>query len=265
VYIHGFRVYTFIAWGLLGFACLSFADVETRFTGTEGFVFGKIDKSGQPDCPLFKEVTPGSMYLPKRAAPSYGTLLRNPNVGSSKILTASGLKGWNMARMGLVLQLDFTFEGLPAQEGKQTVFLANLGISSASDNLKNPIYFGIQKPPKLTETYQVFIITGQSGGFISQNVPYSFFGDSLTDADDLSSPLQMTFRLIPTSSGDALELTGVLVNRETKEELVLTETVQISTEAYKEVFGFFGSSGQKEEGNYDLLNVTFFSFKSLEL
>ena len=240
---------------------------STAFDRSEGYIASALDQSKQTSAAYFNEAPfAGGLYLSKGGKPELGTLRRDPKATGTtayyKIGTGSALSNGSTYSVSL----DFTFEGMPEGIPSIDAFMGSVGFSTSSTSNKHAIYAGIQRSASGTNSaagvYQFFILGGgyaQSKGGVS----YAAVGDDLLDDNDLTDNLRMILSLTKSTSPGKFEAVAQLINLESATTVATISTTLTESAAYQsELFGYLGSGSINEVGNFDLFNVTAFSFNS---
>ena len=239
---------------------------STAFDRSEGYIASALDQTKQTSAAYFNEAPfAGGFYLPKGGNADLGTLRRDPNatgatayykVGASLALTTGATDS---------VSLDFTFEGLPEGIPSADAFMGSVGFSTASTSNKHAIYAGIKRSASGSNSaagvYQFFV----SGGGYAETIggfSYAAVGDDRLDDNDLTDNLRMVLRLNKSATLGKFEVVAQLINLDTNTTVAnITTTLTESTAYQADLFGYFSSGSVKEEGNFDLFNVTAFSYK----
>ena len=151
-------------------------------------------------------------------------------------------------------------EGIPSVDA----FMGSVGFSTSSTSNKHAIYAGIKRSATGSNlaagVYQFFV----SGGGYAQSkggVSYAAVGDDLLDDNDLTDNLRMILSLTKSTSPGKFEAVAQLINLDTSDTVATISTTLTESAAYQsELFGYLRSGSINEVGNFDLFNVTAFSY-----
>ena len=240
---------------------------STAFDRSEGYIANALDHSKQTSAAYFNEAPfAGGLYLPKGGKPELGTLRRDPKATGTtayyKIGTGSALSiGTTYS-----VSLDFTFEGMPEGIPSVDAFMGSVGFSTSSTSNKHAIYAGIKRSASGTNSaagvYQFFV---SGGGYAESKggVSYAAVGDDLLDDNDLTDNLRMILSLTKSTSPGKFEAVAQLINLESATTVATISATLTESAAYQsELFGYLRSGSINEVGNFDLFNVTAFSFNT---
>jgi hypothetical protein len=238
---------------------------STAFDRSEGYIASALDQSKQTSAAYFNEAPfTGGFYLPKGGKPELGTLRRDPKATGTtafyKIGTGSALSNGSTYSVSV----DFTFEGMPEGIPSVDAFMGSVGFSTSSTSNKHAIYAGIKRSATGSNlaagVYQFFV----SGGGYAQSkggVSYAAVGDDLLDDNDLTDNLRMILSLTKSTSPGKFEAVAQLINLDTSDTVATISTTLTESAAYQsELFGYLRSGSINEVGNFDLFNVTAFSY-----
>ena len=238
---------------------------STNFDRSEGYIASALDQSKQTSAAYFNEAPfAGGFYLPKGGNPELGTLRRDPKAtGSTAYYKIGTGSAWSNGSTHSV-SLDFTFEGMPESIPSVDAFMGSVGFSTSSTSNKHSIYAGIKRSASGTNSaagvYRFFV----SGGGYAESiggVSYAAVGDELLDDNDLTDNLRMILSLTKSASPGKFEAVAQLINLGTGNTVATINTTLTEPTAYQsDLFGYFKSGSIREVGNFDLFNVTAFSF-----
>ncbi len=240
---------------------------STDFDRSEGYIASALDQSKQTSAAYFNESPfAGGFYLPKGGKPELGTLRRDPKATGATAYYKVGSGSVLAAGATYAVSLDFNFEGLPEGIPSADTFMGSVGFSTSSISNKHAIYAGVKRSASgsnsVTGVYQFFV----SGGGYAENkggFSYVAVGDDLLDDDDLTDNLRMILSLTKSTSPGKFEAVAQLINLESATTVAtITATLTESAAYQSELFGYLRSGSINEVGNFDLFNVTAFSFNT---
>ena len=238
---------------------------STAFDRSEGYIASALDQSKQTSAAYFNEAPfAGGLYLPKGGNPELGTLRRDPKATGTtayyKIGTGSALSNGSTYSVSV----DFTFEGMPEGIPSVDTFMGSVGFSTSSTSDKHAIHAGIKKSASDSNSaagiYQFFVF---GGGYAEAmgGVSYAAIGDDRLDDNDLTDTLRMVLSLTKSATPGQFEAVAQLINLDTSDTVATITTTLTESAAYQsDLFGYFKSGSVKQEGNFDLFNVTAFSY-----
>lgn len=238
---------------------------STDFDSSEGYVDGPLDQSNQTAAAHFNEAQfAGGFYLPYGASPNFGTLKRNPAAAGATAYYKIGEGSAFTAGNTWSVTLDFTLEGLPDMTPTADTFMASVGFSTSSTSNANSIYVGLKRkvsgPNSAAGLYQ-FFITGGGDAEVLGGVSYTAIGDDRRDDNDLTDNLRIALSLTKSATRGQFDAVAQLINLDTSTTVAtITKTLTQSNAYQADLFGYFKSSSEKEEGNFDLFNANAFSY-----
>ena len=239
---------------------------STDFDSSEGYVDGPLDYTHQTAAPHFNEAQfAGGFYLPYGSSPNFGTLRRNPTAVGATAYYKIGEGSAFTAGNTWSITLDFTFEGLPDVTPSADAFIASVGFSTSSTSNENSIYAGIKRKVSGSNSanglYQFFITGGGDAEAIG-GVSYTAIGDDPRDDNDLTDNLRIALSLTKSATRGQFDAVAQLINLDTSTTVAtITKTLTQSNAYQADLFGYFKSSSEKEDGNFDLFNANAFSYR----
>ena len=246
----------------VSYAATSFS---TAFDRSEGYIASGLDQSTQTSAAYFNEAPfAGGFYLPKGGKPELGTLLRDPRANGASAYYKIGAGSTLKAGATYSVTLDFTFEGMPEGIPSVDTFLGSVGFSTSSTSDKHAIHAGIKKSASDSNSaagiYQFFVFGGGYAEALG-GVSYAAIGDDRLDDNDLTDTLRMVLSLTKSATPGQFEAVAQLINLDTSDTVATITTTLTESAAYQsDLFGYFKSGSVKQEGNFDLFNVTAFSY-----
>jgi hypothetical protein len=241
---------------------------STDFVRSEGYIASALDQSKQTSAAYFNEAPfAGGFYLPKGGKPELGILRRDPKATGATAYYKVGAGSVLNTGATYAVSLDFTFEGLPGGIPSVDAYMGSVGFSTSSTSNKHAIYAGIKRDASGSNSaegvYQFFV---SGGGYaeVMGGVSYTAVGDDLLDDNDLTDNLRMILSLTKSMSPGKFEAVAQLLNLNTATTVATITTTLTESSAYQsDLFGYFKSGSIREVGNFDLFNVTAFSFNSV--
>ena len=238
---------------------------STAFDRSEGYIASALDQSKQTSAAHFNEAPfAGGFYFPKGGNPELGTLRRDPKATGATAYYKVGVGSVLATGATYSVSLDFTFEGMPESIPSVDAFMGSVGFSTLSTSNKHAIYAGIKRSASGSNSaagvYQFFLLGGGYAESIG-GVSYAAVGDDLLDDNDLTDNLRMILSLSKSTSPGKFEAVAQLINLGTGNTVTTIKTTLTEPTAYQsDLFGYFKSGSIREVGNFDLFNVTAFSF-----